>query len=268
MTAETVGSPAIGAREGGFWHDLWAIAGRALRAIPREKESVIPALLIPVFWLLVSVGALETIAGAVYPGLDFRGFQLPVAVVFAATGVSRAPDLVLDIQNGYFDRLTITPVRRSSLLLGMMMADLALVIALTIPVLVIGWGVGVRFASGPAGVLVFLILASLWGLAFTGFLYAIALKTANPAAITAGLLLFFPFAFLTTAFLPQSALSGWMATAAEYNPMTYLLAALRSLILAGWEWDTLVIGFGAIMALGIASFSLAFAALRSRLRPR
>ena len=258
----------ITAREGGFWHDLWAIAGRALRSIPRERESVIPALLIPVFWLIVSVGALETIAGSAYPGLDFRGFQLPVAVVFAVTGVSRAPDLVLDIQNGYFDRLTITPVRRSSLLLGMMMADLVLVIVLTIPVLVIGWFVGVRFATGFGGVIVFLALAGLWGLAFTGFLYAIALKTANPAAVTAGLLLFFPFAFLTTTFLPQNALSGWMATAAEYNPMTYLLAALRSLILEGWAWDTLLVGFGAVLAIGTVSLSLAFLALRSRLRPR
>ena len=258
----------IRARDAGFWHDLGAIAGRAVRAIPREKESVIPALLIPMFWLLVSVGALETIAGFVYPGLDFRGFQLPVAVVFAVTGVSRAPDLVIDIQNGYFDRLTITPVSRPSLLLGMMVADLTLVIALTLPVLGIGWILGVRFASGLAGVFVFLALAGLWGVAFTAVLYAIALKTANPAAITAGLLLFFPFAFLTTTFLPQEALSGWMATAAEYNPMTYLLAALRSLILEGWDWETLLAGFGAVIGLGLVSVSLAFLALRSRLRPR
>lgn len=265
MTAQP---EAIRAREAGFWHDLKAISGRALRAIPRERESVIPALLIPMFWLLVSVGALETIAGTVYPNLNFRGFQLPVAVVFAVTGVSRAPDLVIDIQNGYFDRLTITPVSRPSLLLGMMAADLALVIALTIPVLGIGWILGVRFASGLAGVLVFLLLAGLWGIAFTAVLYAIALKTANPAAVTSGLLLFFPFAFLTTTFLPEAALSGWMATAAEYNPMTYLLAALRSLILVGWDWDTLLAGFGAVAALGMISVSLAFLALRSRLRPR
>ena len=95
---------------------------------------------------------------------------------------------------------------------ALLFPDLVLVIVVTIPVLVIGWFVGVGFVSGFGGVIVFLALSGLWGLAFTGFLYAIALKTANPAAVAAGLLMFFPFAFLTTAFLPQDALSGWMAT--------------------------------------------------------
>jgi ABC-type multidrug transport system permease subunit len=50
--------------------------------------------------------------------------------------------------------------------------------------------------------------------------------------------------------------------------MTCLLAALRSLILEGWVWDTLLVGFGAVLAFGAVSLSLAFLALRSRLRPR
>ena len=112
----------VRARRAGIRRDLGSVAGRAIRAIPRDLESVIPALLIPVFWMIVSVGALETVAEGFLPGLDFRAFQLPVAVIFAVTGVSRAYDLVLDIRSGYFDRLSITPVSRPSLLLGMMMA--------------------------------------------------------------------------------------------------------------------------------------------------
>ena len=256
----------IRARRAGFWRDLASIAGRSIRAIPRDPESVIPALLIPVFWMLVSVGALEAAAEGFYPGLDFRAFQVPVAVIFAVTGISRAHDLVLDIRSGYFDRLSITPVSRPSLLLGMMMADVLLVIGLTIPVIGLGWLIGVRFVTGFPGLVLFVAVAGVWGLAFTAFLYAIALKTANPAAVTAGVLVFFPFAFLTTAFLPKEALSGWMATAADYNPMTYLLAAMRSLVLDGWEWATLLGGISAVAALGSISIALALAALRGRLK--
>ncbi len=255
----------IRARQAGFLRDLGSIAGRSIRAIPRDLESVLPALLIPVFWMLVSVGALESVAEGFYPGLDFRAFQVPVAVIFAVTGVSRAHDLVLDIRSGYFDRLSITPVSRPALVLGMMMADLVLVIGLTVPVLGLGWIIGVRFATGLAGLVLFVLIAGLWGLAFTAFLYAIALKTANSAAVTAGVLLFFPFAFLTTAFLPQEALSGWLATAADYNPMTYLLATMRTLILEGWEWGTLITGVATVVALGTATLVLALVALRSRL---
>jgi len=255
-------SPVI-ARRAGFASDLTAVASRALRQIPREPEAIIPALIIPVFFFVVNVGSLSRVAeqGGVE---DFLAFQLPVAIVFAVTGVSRASALVTDITGGYFDRLLLTPMKRLPLLLGLMVADFVLVVALSIPVLILGFAVGVRFETGIAGILVFLLLAGLWGLAFTGFPYAIALKTGNPAAVNSSFLLFFPFAFLTTSFLPQEALTGWLSAIADYNPVTYLLAALRSLLTEGWEPGTLLGGVGAIVIVGAVSFTLALVALRGR----
>lgn len=112
--------------------------------------------------------------------------------------------------------------------------------------------------------MIFLLLAGLWGLAFTGFPYAIALKTGNPAAVNSSFLLFFPFAFLTTAFLPQEALTGWLSTVATYNPVTYVLAALRSLLTGGWQLTPLLQGLAAILAVAAVSHTLAFMALRGR----
>lgn len=130
----------------------------------------------------MNVGALSDISSFV--GVeDFEAFQLPVAIVFAVTGISRASALVTDIQSGYFDRLLVSPVNRYSLLLGLMVADLALVVALCLPVLALGFVLGIGFATGPIGVLAFLLLSGLWGLASTGFPYAIALRAGNPAAV-------------------------------------------------------------------------------------
>ena len=251
------------AQHAGFGRDLVSVAIRALRQIPREPEAIIPALIIPVFFYVVNVGALSPVAEA--SGVtDFKAFQLPVAIIFAVTGVSRASALVSDINDGYFDRLLLTPMSRPALLLGLMVADFALVIALSIPVIILGALVGVQFVTGILGILVFLLLAGLWGLAFTGFPYAIALKTGNPAAVNSSFLLFFPFAFLTTAFLPQEALTGWLSTLATYNPVTYVLAALRSLLTEGWETTALVQGVIAILGVAAVSHTLAFMALRGR----
>ena len=79
-------------------------------------------------------------------------------------------------------------------------------------------------------------MAGLWGLAFTGFPYAIALRTGNPTAVNNAFLLFFPFAFLTTAYLPQESMTGWLATATKFNPTTYLLEGMRALLQEGWDW--------------------------------
>lgn len=267
MSARTSAEPPseIRARKAGFLADTLAVAARAVRAIPREPEAIIPALVIPLFFFIVNVGALSDIAESTAPaGFDYRAFQLPVAIVFAVTGVSRASALVTDIQDGYFDRLMMTPVSRASLLIGLMLADFALVVTLTIPVLVLGAALGVDFATGLPGLVVFVLIAGGWGLMFAGFPYAIALKTGNPAAVNSSFLLFFPFAFMTTAFVPQEAMTGWLGTIATYNPVTYLLGALRTLIQVGWEWDEIAKGLAAVVGIGAISMPLAFATLRGR----
>ena len=172
--------------------------------------------------------------------------------------------VVTDIQTGYFDRLVISPVNRLALLLGLLVADFALVAVLTVPVIIMAVIAGVHFATGIPGILVFMALAGVWGLVYAGFPYAIAFKTGNPAAVNISFLLFFPFLFMTTLFVPQEAMTGWLATVADYNPVTYLLAALRSLVSVGWEPMELVKGIVAVAAVGVVSLGLALAALKGR----
>lgn len=257
------GDHPIRARPAGFIADTASIAGRAVRAVPREPEAFIPALVVPIFFFIVNVGSLDRVTDTL-PGFDFKAFYLPVGFVFAVTGVSRASALVTDIQSGYLDRLLVTPIHRLSLLLGLMVADIALVTALTIPVLLLGLALGVRFETGFIGAVGVVLLSGLWGLAFTGFPYAIALKTGNPAAVNSSFILFFPFAFLTTAFVPKEALEGWLATVSTYNPVTYLLAGQRALVSDGWAWTTIGGALLAVVGVGVVSMTLAFLALRGR----
>ena len=239
------------------------VAGRALRQVVREPTSVIPAVFVPAFFYSVNLGALERLAGT---ALDYKAFLLPMAVAFAVTGMSRAPSLVTDIQGGYFDRLCLTPVRRSALLLGLMAADVLVIMVLCLPVLAVGYGVGVRFTTGLPGVLTFIGFSALWGLAFTGFPYAVALRTGNPAAVNACFVVFFPLFFLTDAVVPKALLTGWFSTIATYNPVTYLLGALRSLISGGWQLRPLLEGLAALVGLGALGMTLAAYGLRARIR--
>jgi ABC-2 type transport system permease protein len=267
VQARTTTAPsAVHARHAGFASDLVSIAGRAVRSIGREPEFVAPAIVIPLFFFFVQTAALENLTATLASGFDYEAFVLPACIIFGVTGVSRAGVVVTDIQEGYLDRLLLTPVRRLTLLLGMMVADIVLVSALTLPVIAVGLIAGVRFETGFVGALGFIALSSAWGLVFTGFPYAIALKTGNPAAVNSSFLLFFPFAFLTTSFVPREALSGWMDTVAGWNPVTYLLEGMRVLISKGWEWDALAQASVAMVAVGALSMSLCFAALRGRVR--
>ncbi len=250
-------------RESGVIRDVMSIAGRALRQMPREPAAVLPAVFVPAFFYAVNLGALEKVAGT---DTDYKAFLLPMAIAFAVTGMSRAPSLVTDIQGGYFDRLCMTPVRRMALLVGLMVADVVVIAALCVPVLVLAAVVGVRFATGLPGIVVFVIFSAIWGLGFTGFPYAVALKTASPAAVSACFVLFFPLFFLTDAVVPKQFLTGWFAAIANVNPITYLLGALRSLVTSGWQVGPLLEGLAAVAGLTVVGMTLALAALRARIR--
>ncbi len=256
-------APRLAARQLRLVGQTRLVAGRALRQVVREPTSVIPAVFVPAFFYSVNLGALERLAGT---ALDYKAFLLPMAVAFAVTGMSRAPALVTDIQGGYFDRLCLTPVRRSALLLGLMAADVLVIMVLCLPVLAVGYGVGVRFTTGLPGVLTFIGFSALWGLAFTGFPYAVALRTGNPAAVNACFVVFFPLFFLTDAVVPKALLTGWFSTIATYNPVTYLLGALRSLISGGWQLRPLLEGIAALVGLGALGMTLAAYGLRARIR--
>lgn len=254
---------AIRARPTGFVHDVVTIAGRALRAVPGDLQAVVPPVLIATFFFVVNIATLERLTEGQVEGFDYTAFQMPTAILLGVTGVSRAPALVLDVQNGYIDRLLMSPMRRIAILLGHLVADVAIAMGLAVPILTLGLVLGTGFTTGVVGVLVFLLLAALWSLAFAGFGYAVALKTGNPAAVQSIFLLFFPFLFLTTSYVPRQQLSGWLDTVASVNPVTYILEGLRALVSDGWTID-LLWAVVAIAVVGTLSMWLCLAALRAR----
>jgi ABC-2 type transport system permease protein len=265
VAAATVpaGADGVPARPSGFLGDIATVARRAVRSMLREPEFIGPALFFPLFFYVINIGALQDVAEQI-PGVDYKAFQVPVAIIFAVTGVSRATVLVLDVQQGYLDKLLVTPVRRSTLLLGMMVADIVLVFLLSTLVVGMGLIVGVRFETGLLGMLVFLLISSAWGMAFTGIPYTVALKTGNPAAVNSSFLLFFPFLFFTSAFVPREAMTGWLGGIAVWNPVTYLLDGLRSLITEGWRLGDIARAVAAVAGISLFTFTMAFRALRSR----
>ena len=272
MTAALLTTPAstttatVRPHQAGFARDTLAIAGRALRALPRDLEAIIPPVFIAAFFFIVNIATLQKLTEGNIAGFDFKAFMMATAVLLGVTGVSRAPALVLDVQNGYFDRLLLTPVRRLAILIGHMLADVVVASALMVPILVLGTVMGVRFEAGPLGILAFMALAASWSLAFAGFAYAIALKTGNPAAVATSFLLFFPFLFLTSSYVPRSELNGWLDGVAAWNPCTYLLEGLRALTMGGWQWGDVGQALVAIGLVALVSMTLCRRALQGRIR--
>jgi ABC-2 type transport system permease protein len=115
---------------------------------------------------------------------------------------------------------------------------------------------GISIASGPLGFVLLVALTALWATVFVGFMQLIALKTRSAAATNSASLVFFPLLFLTPNFVPRDLLTRPMEIAATINPVTYVMEALRSLILQDLVWGDILLGFAVVAVLGAVMLAL------------
>jgi ABC-2 type transport system permease protein len=268
VTAATApaAEPRTLAAPAGLLSDVTAITARSIRGILREPELFIFALIIPLFFFVVQVGALGEVAPQAFGISCYSCFQLPISILFAAASTNGGNALVLDIANGYWDKLSVTPVRRSALVVGTLMGEMFAVLAYSLALLLFGWAIGVRFAGnelvGAAGLLG---LTLLFGVGFAAVSVSVALATGSVRATQTTFIIFFPLLFLTPSALPRDLMTGWFETAVSLNPMTYVVEAARSFL---FGIDAAVIAKGALAAALFSAFTFTLTALAFRRRIR
>lgn len=240
--------------------ESFILGRRALVEAVRSPDSLLPTLFIPLFFLVVNTGQ----AARIFPsdgtpflkGQGYGAFQLPSSILIAASFGSAALFLVEEIEGGYFDKLRAAPIPRISIILGRLYAEVVKSMFVTAAMVVIALLFGIRIKAGVLGFIVLAVLTGLWAMVFSGFLQLISLKSRSAAATNAGSLVFFPLLFLTPNFVPRNMLTRPMEIAATINPVTYVMEAVRSLVLDGWDWDVLGRGFLVIAIAGTLMFTL------------
>jgi len=251
-----------------FLAQVGLLSWRALLVNLRVPAAIVPPLIIGVFFLLVNNAQLGGVAEVFLGGKSYLNFILPLSVVSAAlsgAGVA-GQTIVSDIERGYFDKLLLTPVNRWALLLGPMIAGGIVLVLQTVTMVLVGLLLGVRPETGALGLLAMLGFALLLGVSFSGLPVGIALLTGNAAATGGASFLFFPLTFLTATYVPLDRLQGWFRTATLFNPITYPLEAMRTILSTGWDASLIAQGLGAATGLLAILFGFALFALRVRTR--
>lgn len=246
-----------------------AVARRSVTRTLRQPASAIPPLIFPTMLMAVNSAGLK--ASTRLPGFpthSFLAFALAVPFIQGAlfSTMNAGTDLARDIQTGFLNRLSLTSLRGSALLTGQLAGIVTLGLMQAVFYTAVGLLVGVRFASGPAGVLVLFVFAALVSLGFGALGSFLALRTGSGESIQGIFPLLFVFLFISSMNAPRDLIAvRWFRIAATLNPVSYLIECVRSLIITGWDAQALALGFG--VAIGIATVSLVLAtrALRRRM---
>ena len=245
------------------------MARRSVLQTLRQPALVVTPIAFPLILMAVNVGGLR--AATNLPGfpadsyLDFAiAFPFIQGSLFAS--INAGSSLARDVETGFLKRLALTPMQRAALLLGNLAGVMTVALISSFVYLAAGFAAGLHFEAGAAGVVVMLVLGLLIALAFASIGAVIGLRTGSGEAVQGVFPLFFAALFLSSMSLPRDLIeTDWFRTVATWNPVSYMLEAIRSLVIVGWDGEALALGFACAGGLALIAMLAASAALRTRL---
>jgi ABC-2 type transport system permease protein len=245
------------------------LARRSVVRTLRQPANVIAPLIFPMMLLAVNAGGLhsaEQLPG--FPADTFLAFAMAVPFIQGAlfATMNAGTDLARDIQTGFLNRLSLSPMRSVALLTGQLGGAVVVGLVQALFYLGVGLAVGVRLETGIAGALVLLALATLIVLAFGSLGAFAALRTGSGEAVQGLFPALFVFLFISSMNMPRNLIEiDWFRTAATVNPVSYLIEGVRSLFIVGWDTQALALAFGIASAIAIVGLTAASWALGERL---
>jgi ABC-2 type transport system permease protein len=249
--------------------DVALLAQRSVVRTLRQPAMVVPSLVFPLLLLSINSSGLETATHL--PGFPTSSyFQFALAIPFIQGALfsanSAGTNVASDIESGFLNRLSLTPLRRVSLMMGQLTGILALGLIQALTFVLVGLAFGDGIAAGPAGVVVLLLLSLTISLAFGAIGAFVALRAGNGEAVQGTFPLFFAALFLSSMSLPRDLIeTDWFQTVATWNPVSYMLEGIRSLVIEGWDAEALALGFACAGGIAVIAVAAAGSALRTRM---
>jgi ABC-2 type transport system permease protein len=229
---------------GDFIRESLAIAEVELRKLLRDPTEVFTRSVQPTLWLLV-FGQVFGRSRAIPTGtLTYLDFMTPgvlaQSVLFTAIFFGIA--IIWERDLGILQKLLVTPAYRGALVLGKAGSAGVRGIAQTVIIYLVALALGIHLRFGLAAILGVLVAVVLGSAVFSTFSLVVAciVKT-RERFMGIGQVLTMPLFFASNAIYPIDMMPGWLKMVAKVNPLTYLVDALRSLMVQG---GTSAFGYG------------------------
>jgi ABC transporter DrrB family efflux protein len=234
--------------------DILAVTRRNLIRYLRVPSLLVFSTIQPVMFVLlfryVFGSAIKGAPGFPFPYVDYLMPGIFVqTVIFGSTqtGVGLAEDL----SKGMIDRFRSLPMARSAVLAGRTLSDTVRNAFVVLLMTIVGYMVGFRVHTNVVTAIGGVVLALLFGLAFSWISALIGLAVRDVESTQAASFVWiFPLVFASTAFVPLAALPGWLQAWAKINPVSVTVDSLRAL-LTGWPSQTYHLWEAAAWVVGI-----------------
>jgi ABC-2 type transport system permease protein len=202
----------------------------ALRYVRTPQLIVMATLQMSLFFLIYRY----MFGGAIHAGhLPYVDYLAPgfIATGVLFSGIGAAVATAEDLEQGFVDRLRSLPIPRGSVLAARALADTAILALASAVTAAIGFAVGFRLHGSVLHGLAAFGLVIVFGFAFEWIFVTMGLLAGTTQAAQGMGMIVFPFAFISSAYVPVATMPGWLQAFAKYQPLTSMVDAARSLTL-------------------------------------
>lgn len=233
MTTMTVEQPRHISAVQGLQHGL-SLAWRGIVKIRKNPEQLADVTLAPIIFLVMFTylfgGALAGDTGAYLQRLVPGIMVMNILQASMTVGVS----MNTDVSKGVFDRFRSMPIARSAPLVGAVLADIVRYLVCIVVLLVVATIMGYRLQTGPAELLLSIVLALAFGLCFCWGSVFVGMLVKSPGAVQ-GLMfvLIMPLTFGSNVFVGTTTMPGWLQSWADISPVSFMADVLRGLMNGG-----------------------------------
>ncbi len=243
-----------------YFTAMLAITELELRKMRHDQSQIWMRLIQPVLWLTVfgvTFSAIRVIPTGDYSYLQFlTPGILAQSVIFAA--IFYGINVVWERDLGLLNKLLSTPAPRSSIVLGKSLAGGLRGIFQALGILVIAIIIGIDMILTPLSILGMFFVIILCGICFSSMSMALAsVFRTRERMMGVGQAITMPLFFASSAIYPVSIMPGWLQAITVVNPLSYIVDALRSLLVTGdlssLGVDVLIIVISAVVLLFLAS---------------
>lgn len=237
-----------------YKQEVLALTMRWVRRLSREKFSMLFTLVQPMlFWLIFFGNLFQRAADTqVLQAPNYMSFLAAGVVVMTVlnNGLAGGVDLLFDKENGFLERLMSTPIHRTSVILSRYVFVMVITSLQILVILAVAFLFGVTPETGILGVAMILVIGMMFGIGLTAISMAMAFSVKSHGDFFSVLgFLSLPMIFLSSALVPLTAMPGWMRAVAFFNPMTWVIEAVRPLIISGWSQALPQIGIAVVILL-------------------
>ncbi|TYL52172.1 ABC transporter permease [Nocardioides sp. BGMRC 2183] len=232
----------------GLLADIGNVLVRELRPILRQPASVLFAMVQPLVFLglfaplLPDTGEVSALQWFV-PGI--------VAMTALMSASFTGANLSEEIISGSFERLLVSPVRRSALLIGKALREMVPLVLQTAVIVVVVTPFAFDLHLGGVLLGVVVLIPFSVGIGALSLALAVAAKEQAWVFWTVQQTVIFPLLLLAGVLLPIDGAPGWLQTAADLNPLTHIVTVERALFAGNYPVEDLIVGFGASLAVGL-----------------